>query len=75
VHVHLCLEVLCSLALTFHVPSVFVHGGAAAAAAAERLIMQELEACKAAGLDAKWVSGPGGGGGWGTHHFDWRSKR
>lgn len=24
--------------------------------AAERLIMQELEACKAAGLDAKWVS-------------------
>jgi hypothetical protein len=42
-----------------------VHGGAAAAAAAERLIMQELEACKAAGLDAKWVSGPGGGGGLG----------
>lgn len=30
--------------------------------AAERLIMQELEACKAAGLDAKWVSGHGHAG-------------
>lgn len=48
-----CMQLLCRPILTL-VRTCLLR--VCAHVSAERLIMQELEACKAAGLDAQWVS-------------------